>query len=68
MNAIVNHLTPVALITVVAAGGLPQPLYRYGAACLKPVPVPVLASVVTLTVLDAPEVLPAASRALTVKA
>jgi hypothetical protein len=32
MKAIVNHLTPVALITVAGLGGLPQPWYRYGAA------------------------------------
>ncbi|MEV6058100.1 hypothetical protein AB0M27_46745, partial [Streptomyces sp. NPDC052107] len=29
-NAIVNHLIPVALITVVGLGGSPQPSYRYG--------------------------------------
>src|SRR5690242_9945247 len=32
MNAIVNHRTPVAFMTVDALGGLPQPRYRYGAA------------------------------------
>ena len=35
MNAIVNHLTPVALMTVPGAGGLPQPSYRYGAAAMR---------------------------------
>src|SRR2546426_222710 len=31
MNAMVNHLTPVAFITVEGLGGFPQPMYRYGA-------------------------------------
>src|SRR2546430_1751 len=39
MNASVNDLTPVAFITVVGAGGLPQPKYRYGAAAVTPPPV-----------------------------
>ncbi len=36
MNAIVNHRMPVALMTVLGAGGLPQPSYRYGAAAMAP--------------------------------
>src|SRR3954453_15153203 len=44
-NAIVNHLMPVEFITVVGLGGSPQPSNRYGAACLKPVPPPLPASV-----------------------
>src|SRR3954449_4429570 len=36
-NAMVNHLTPVAFITVCGFGGFPQPMYRYGAP-LPPVP------------------------------
>src|SRR5258706_16064995 len=36
MNAIVNHLTPVADMTVRGSGGLPQPRYRYGAAAWAP--------------------------------
>src|ERR1700755_2566118 len=32
MNAIVNHLTPVALMMVRGSGSLPQPRYAYGAA------------------------------------
>src|SRR5690349_8714137 len=32
MNAIVNHLTPVAVMMVRGSGRLPQPRYAYGAA------------------------------------
>src|SRR3954468_12631574 len=66
-KAIVNHLMPVALITVDGLGGSPQPSYRYGAGCLKDVPPPLPAFVVTVTELEAAEVFPAASRAFTVK-
>src|SRR4051794_38934067 len=64
MNAIVNHLTPVAFMTAAGLGGLPQPMYRYGAAVLEPVPGSVPPGrVLADTWLLAPDVLPAASRA-----
>src|SRR4051794_30587933 len=36
MKASVNHVTPVADMTVAGSGGLPQPKYRYGAAPIDP--------------------------------
>src|SRR5688500_10477129 len=36
MNAIVNDFTPVALITAAGLGGLPHPMYRYGAPGIFP--------------------------------
>jgi hypothetical protein len=40
MNASVNHRMPVALMTDVGFGGLPQPRYSYGAAWMPGVPPP----------------------------
>ena len=37
-NAMVNHFTPVALMTVLAAGGLPHPSKMYGAAAMPALP------------------------------
>ncbi len=65
MNAIVNHLTPVAFMTWSGSAGRSRCRGRR-AACLKPVP-PEPASVVTETALEAGELFPAASCALTVK-
>src|SRR3954454_4054727 len=51
MKAIVNHLMPVAFITVAGFGGAPQPMYRYGAArrvLVLPPPVEVFTETVVL--------------------
>src|SRR6185437_8011209 len=38
MNAIVNHLTPVAVMMVRGSGSAPQPRYAYGAAPIAGLP------------------------------
>ncbi|OLB65893.1 MAG: hypothetical protein AUI10_05000 [Actinobacteria bacterium 13_2_20CM_2_72_6] len=62
MNASVKNLIPVAAIASVGFCGLPQPKYSYGATAMLAPPPDGLVVAVTL---DAVDVLPAASRALT---
>jgi hypothetical protein len=58
----VNHFTPVAFMTVLAAGGLPQPSKMYGAAAIPAAPLvhPVVVAE-TLAEPDSPEPLYARS-------